>query len=629
MTRFENGVQGRLTVPIARDFRALRRSSKHVSAWISSFSQREGPHELKAEWTPVRDCPFLPLCPVVRGRDRLGLNSTFMNPVQFVVFVLVGILMAGRGIADDRLGDQLGTVRFEVGGPADVQDHVVRGVKLLHHMMYPEADREFARAAEVDPECAFAWWGRAMTLIHPLWPDAPTDAERAQGTKFIQRGLAIDSATPRERAYLETMAVYFGEKVTGDYPSRLKALDAAWMSLAQRYPEDLDAKAFSALFHLAPARFLPKDKSHRLQLEAAAWAQQVLAKIPDHPGAQHYKIHAFDFPLLADRALEVCDSYSGIAPDVPHALHMPTHIFTRRGLWAKSIEFNLRSAAAARKLGETAGALNGHYPHALDYLVYAYLQSGQYAKADAIRRQIETLKGPYAPVQPTAMAFAFAAIPARYALERQAWADAARLPLHQPKEFPWSAEYLNCDSIVYFARAIGAARSGQQEQAKHEIEQLEQVRQTLAAGKKAAYWTAQAETQSLAARAWVALAEKKSDEAVALMEKAVQLEATSDKEAVTPGEVLPAGDLLGDMLLELGRTSEALTAFEAVLAASPNRLNTLYGAGLAAERAGNKEKARSYYSQLLEVASAGDRGVERIEHARQYVSGTQVARLEH
>lgn len=529
-----------------------------------------------------------------------------------------------RSLADhplgDKLGDQLGTVRFDVTGKPEAQEHVKRGVKLVHHMMYPEADREFAAAVVADPACALAHWGRAMTLIHPLWPDAPTEAERKQGAEQVRRGLACPPATPRERAYLETLDRYFGEAATGDHVARLMVLDEAWAELADAYPDDLDAKAFSALYHLAPARFIAKDKSHRLQLEAAAQLQTVLAKIPDHPGAQHYKIHALDFPLLADRALEVCDSYGSIAPDVPHALHMPTHIFTRRGIWDKSIEFNRRSADAARKLGQNAGALNGHYPHALDYLTYAYLQRGQYREADAVRRQVSSLNGPYSAVQMTSMAFAFAAIPARYALERQAWSEAAELPLHQPAAFPWGKQYLNCDSVVHFARAIGAARSGRLDAARAEIAEQERVRRELAAAKRERYWLAQAETQLLAARAWVKLAEKNTDEAIALMRRAVELEATTDKEAVTPGEVLPAGDLLGDMLLEADRPADALAAFEAVLAASPNRLNTLYGAGLAAERLGDKAKARKHYEQLAQVAADGDAGLERVEHARAFLA---------
>jgi tetratricopeptide (TPR) repeat protein len=545
-----------------------------------------------------------------------------MKPTRLLaIATLLGAIFGSLDArADHPLGAQLGTVRFAVRGNEEAQAHVVRGVKLVHHMMYPEADREFAAAAAADPACAFAHWGRAMTLIHPLWPDVPTAAEVKQGAEHIQRGVACRDLTARERAYLETLDQYFAAPGAADHPARLKLADVAWASLAERYPDDLDAVAFSALYHLAPARFVAKDKSHRIQLEAVAQLQKVSAQIPDHPGAQHYKIHAFDFPLLADRALEVCDTYSAVAPDVPHALHMPTHIFTRRGLWDKSIDYNLRSAAAARKLAEAAGATNGHYLHAMDYMAYAHLQRGEYTKANAIRQQLLALNGPYSPVQLSAMAFSFAAVPARCVLERGAWAEAAELPLHQPAAFAWGKSHLNCDSIVRFARAIGAIRSGRLDAARAELVEQEKIQRELSAGQRQSYWTAQAETQLLATRAWLQLATGSKDEALALMRRAAEIEAMTEKEAVTPGEVLPAGDLLGDMLLELDRPADALAAFEAVLAASPNRFNSLYGAGQGAERGGNKTKALEYYRQLLQVAPDADARLERVEHARAFIA---------
>ena len=551
---------------------------------------------------------------------------TRMPAYPSTCFAVLLFALALPGHADDGIGNQLGTVRFEVSGTPEARGHVVRGVKLLHHMMYPEADQEFAAAAEADPACALAWWGRAMTIIHPLWPDAPTAAEHKLGADLIQKGLACPALTPRERGYLEVLNVYFGSPDAADYPARLRDLDRAWANLSDRHPADLDALAFSALYHLAPARFVAKDRSHRVQLEAARRLQAVVTKIPDHPGAQHYKIHAYDFPLLADRALEVCDTYSGIAPEVPHALHMPTHIFTRRGLWEQSIDYNQRSARAARKITQSTGLLSSHYPHAYDYLAYAYLQTGRYAQAAAVRDELLALNGPYSPVQRAAMSFAFAAAPARYALERQAWAEAAALPLHKPAAFPWSRNELNCDSIILFARAIGAARSGRLDDAKAHIAELDQVHRELAASKKPAYWASQAETQALAVRGWVAFAEKNPDEAVALLRRAVELESNSDKEAVTPGEVLPAGDLLGDLLLELKRPAEALAAFEAVLASSPNRLNTLFGAGLSAEQTGDPVKATRYFEQVVAVAANADAGIERVDYARAFAKrGTPIA----
>lgn len=546
-----------------------------------------------------------------------------MKRASFFSVTVTALLLSGLSVANlpaDKLGQQLGTIRFDVSGTNAARDHVVRGVKLLHHMMYLEADREFAAAIASDPDCALAYWGRAMTITRPLWPDSPTPAELKQGLDFVRSGLARNPKSPREREYLQVLEKYYDQTPAQGYPAGLKLLDEGWAQLASKYPNDLDAAAFSALFHLAPARFVAKDKSHRIQLEAAKAIQQVLAEIPDHPGAQHYKIHAFDFPLLADRALEICESYGAIAPDVPHALHMPTHIYTRRGLWEKSIDFNRRSADAARKINEKAGEVVLHYPHALDYLVYAYLQRGQYQAADAIRQEVLAMPGPYHSANRSGIAFAFAALPARTMLERHDWAGAAQLQLHQPASFPWNASALHCDSIVRFARAVGAVRSGQLDMARGEIQQLEELNRQIAATYKVSYWISQAETQLLAARAWLKLKEGDGNNALTLMRRATELETKADKEAVTPGEVLPAGELLGDMLAELQRPAEALAAFEAVLEGSPNRLNSLYGAARAAESAGDVKKAASYYRDYTKLVEAADPEVRGRQDAKAFLT---------
>lgn len=551
-----------------------------------------------------------------------------MRAPPLIAIFCAALLPLAADDSKDALGQQLGTIHFDVSGNDAARAHVVRGVKLLHHMMYIEADREFVHAAEADPDCVLAPWGRAMAIIHPLWPDAPDAAELEKGASYVQSALARAPRTPRERAYLRPMEAYYRDGRQRDVPTRLKATDEAWAQVAAEFPEDLDAAAFSALFHLAPARFLPKDKSHRIQLEAAATLQQILAKIPDHPGAQHYKIHAFDFPLLADRALEICDQYGSIAPDVPHALHMPTHIFTRRGQWAKSIEFNLRSADAARKLSEAAGTTNGHWTHALDYLVYAYLQRGQFQKAEAIRQQVLAFAGPFHAANRTAMAYAFAAIPARCALERGDWPAAARLEVRQPAAFLWGDDFLHCESIVRFARALGAARSGQLDAARREIAELERLGQRIIAAQPRSYWAVQSETQLLAARAWVALHEGKRDDALTAMRRAAELEAATDKEAVTPGEVLPAGELLGEMLLQLGRARDALAVYQSVLEVSPNRLNTLRAAARAAVDAGDAMRARSYYEQVADVGSDADESCAAVKEAKAFLATKPAARSE-
>jgi tetratricopeptide (TPR) repeat protein len=539
-----------------------------------------------------------------------------MHLRPLVLFCLAAVLFSVHGHAQS--GESLGTIHFDVSGKEPARAHVIRGVKLLHHMTYTEAEREFTAALAADADCALAHWGRAMTIVHPVWPDEPNAAELKRGWEEVQAGLARTPKTPRERAYFGPVEAFFRDGANRTHAVRLQAMDEAWARVAAEFPDDLDAAAFSALFSLGPVRYLPKDKSHRVQLTAAALVQKVLAQIPDHPGGQHYKIHAFDYPLLADRALEVCDAYGNLAPGVPHALHMPTHIYTRRGLWAKSIELNLRSAEAARKIGGGAGAANHNGLHAFDYAVYAYLQRGQYREADAIRRKVAALPGPFSGSN-AAMAFAFAAIPARYALERQAWAEAAQLPLRQPASFPWTDAFPHCDSIGHYARAIGAARSGQLEVARAAIAELERLHGRLAATQRTSYWTSQAETQLLAARGWLQFKEGNAAEAVTRLRRAAELEASADKEAVTPGEVLPAGELLGDLLAEIGRSGEALAAYEAVLEVSPNRFNSVHGAARSAELAGDAKKAAGFYRTLLEIAVDADAGNERVERARKFL----------
>ena len=518
-------------------------------------------------------------------------------------------------------GEKLGTVQFEVTGDAFTREHVVRGVKLLHHMMYPEADREFAAVVAHDPDCGFGYWGRAMALIHPLWADIPDSHELQLGLGYMQAGAARTLHTTRERAYLATMDAFFRPGPEHSLPERFQAADAAWSAAVARLPGDLDAVAFGALYHLAPARYLPKDKSYRRQIETVTTLDGILAKIPDHPGALHYKIHALDFPLLAGRALEVCDAYGEVAPDVPHALHMPTHIYTRLGQWDKSIEFNERSAAAARLLIRNDGLVSSHLPHALDYLAYAYLQRGQYEKARVIAREIAAVTGPYQVPNRPAMAFAFASVPARLALEQQDWLAAAGLPLHQPADFPWGEKYLYCDSIVRFARALGAIRGGDQGAARLELTELEALNRRLTAVIPGSYWAAQAEVQVLTLRGWLAQSENHPEEALAALRHAVEIEASTDKEAVTPGEVLPAGEQLGDLLNEQHRPHEAQAAFEAQLAVSPNRLNSLYGAAHSAELAGDAAAALRLYRVLLGTTVFADPGNPRLEHARAFLAG--------
>lgn len=553
---------------------------------------------------PLLVCALAPLCACSREKPTAAASSAHDLAVS----------------QPSPMGDQLGTVRFTVTGNAAAQRHMERGLKLLHHMTYAEADQEFAAALAADPDCVMAYWGRAMTIIHPLWPDAPNETRLHAGWEFVRTAQEHGAPTPREAAYLATLATYFANGWERTEKERVIAADKAWAKLHAEYPDDLEAACFYALFHLAPARYLPKDGSYRTQLESGAIVEHILAEIPDHPGAQHYKIHAYDFPALAGRAVEVCGSYGTIAPQVPHALHMPTHIYTRRGQWAESIALNLRSADAALQLSANAGGLNVEYLHALDYAVYAYLQRGQYREAEAVRDKVLAFDGQYLPTNIAAGAFAFAAIPARCALEQQHWAEAARLEPRRPGSFPWDARFIAHESIVYFARAIGALRNGDATAASADIAAHAQLAAQIAAKFPKTYWDAQARTQQLAMQAWLAFAGGRSAEALPLMRDAAQIEATSDKEAVTPGEVLPAGELLGDMLVETQHFDEAVAAYETVLERSPNRFYSLHGVGHAAELAGDRTKAAEYYQRVVAVAVPDAPESARLQHAKAFLA---------
>ncbi len=372
-----------------------------------------------------------------------------------------------------------------------------------------------------------------------------------------------------------------------------------------------EAALFSALALIATASGAADGLDRRV--DAGSIAEAVLQAIPDHPGAHHYVIHAFDMPSLADRALPVARRYGNVAPDNSHALHMTSHIFTRRGLWGESITYNTRAADLA---GPVDGAVSGPRLHAIDYLVYARLQRGE---DDAAREVLDGVNAIDGPIEDHAAAiYALAAVESRLALERHRWADAADVKVRQPAAVAWD-RYPHLEAIPWFARALGAAHTGDLQAARRSAERLAEL-ETAAAGVPDAYdWAAQVRIQRMGALAWIALAEGRTDEAVSLMTEAAELEATTEKNPVTPGGVLPAGELLGDMLMELNRHVEALEAYTAELERTQNRFNSLYGAGLAAETF-DREIAAGYYYQLLEVAGTEVTRLAPLEHAEAFLA---------
>jgi tetratricopeptide (TPR) repeat protein len=520
-------------------------------------------------------------------------------------------------IQKDTYGDQLGTVQFPMSCNDAAKPQVERGVALLHHMTYEGARAAFAAATRTDPDCAMGYWGQAMTYIHPLWSDAPSKEDFERGQALVGEAIVHGQKTDRENAYIAAVGVYYEQGWNKNETTNLQSFEAEWEKVYRRFPEDIEAACFYALAHMATAS--PGDKTYTKQKQAGTIAEKVLAQVSDHPGAHHYMIHAYDYPSLAPKALNVAHSYGEIAPNIPHALHMPTHIFTRVGLWQESIIMNKRSAAAALK--HPAGSeVSLHYPHALDYLVYAYLQQADDHKA---RQVMEELLIPDGSFQThIAASYTFTAIPARFALERQQWAEAAVLEPRLPNNYPIE-NFPAMEAITYFARALGAARSGNVKMANQALEKLTALHKK--AEKTSAYWAKQVEIQRLSAVAWIMYQEGRIKEALNVMQKAAELESSTEKHPVTPGEILPARELLADMLLDMRRYREALTEYETALKRSPNRFNSLYGAGLAAELGNDKSRAVLYYKKIIEITESAKTDRERLKHAKLYLSQNRVS----
>jgi hypothetical protein len=518
--------------------------------------------------------------------------------------------MYGCKPAEEPTVPPLGKVFFPISCSATEQSKFERGLALLHNMMYAQAEKEFAAVAEGDPACAMAWWGIAMTQLHPLWRES-NEGELKRGWEAVEKAKALNAPTERERAYIASLEAFYKDWKGSDHPTRIAAWEVAQEKVHRAYPEDIDAAAFYALAHLATA---PKgDKTFAHQKKAGALMEKLLTEAPEHPGLYHYTIHAYDNQMLARRAVDVARGYYKLAPDVPHALHMPTHIFVRLGLWSDVIDWNVRSAAAAERQS-VGGATSLHYIHAMDYLMYAHLQQGQDKMAEDVLHKINTVKKYQ---DSFASAYGIAAAQARYPLERRQWTDAAALEARTHGSFPWD-KYPWYESITYFARGLGAARSGDVAAARKAVEKLDVFyERSVNAGQE--YWAVLVDAQRKTVAAWAALAKGEKEQALKTMREAADIEDSVDKHPVTPGAVLPARELLGDMLVELDKPAEAMEAYEANLKISPNRFNSLYGAGHAAERAGDPNKARSYNSRLVQLAEKADSERPAIKEAKQFL----------
>ncbi|WP_139304860.1 tetratricopeptide repeat protein [Microbulbifer marinus] len=507
--------------------------------------------------------------------------------------------------------DNIGKVEFENSCDKAVTVQINHALALLHHMMYEQATEAFADIAKQDPTCALAPWGIAMAAFHPLWAP-PSEEELARGSDAIHRAQQLKPGTEREKSYIDAAAAFYRDWSPAKHRERLHEWSAAQAKIHRQYPDDVDAGAFYALSLLASAPM--DDRSYRQQKQAGALLKQLYRDNPSHPGVNHYTIHAHDNPAMAAEALTIARGYDKIAPEVPHALHMPTHIFVRLGLWPDTIDWNIRSAAAARK--QPAGnATSLHYFHALDYLMYAYLQQGRDAKAEAVLEQVLSANNPQ---DAFAAAFGIAAARSRYPLERHAWQEAAALSPVSHGNFPWQ-KYPWVQAMVYFARGIGAARSGDVSAANTAADRLDELYHHTVEAKED-YWAALVDSQRQAVRAWSRFSDGDSQGAITLMRKAAAEEDGLEKHPVTPGPLLPARELLGDMLLAAEQPEGALQAYKKSLELYPSRFNGLYGAALAAQAVGRKADTEKYYRRLLEIADAEASQREALQQARKFLS---------
>jgi len=488
----------------------------------------------------------------------------------FAMLLVLGSLPRGLRAQDDHAHDgpppeRLGRVDFPDGCRPAVHARFERAVALLHSFWYEEAARTFAAVGEADSTCALAEWGMAMSTLHPLWTP-PTPEEQAAARLHAARAVALSRPGTRPRAYAEAIAAYYRGDGVPDR-TRLAAYERAMAGVARRWPADEEARIFHALALIALGQLDAGDSTYARQREAGRILEPLFRRHPDHPGLAHYLIHAYDSPPLARRGERAADRYAAIAPSVPHAQHMPSHIYTRIGAWDKAIASNRRSVDAARgfEVSRLSGALWDQDAHALDYLAYAYLQLGRVAEVREIAARVAQVRATFPP-NSLITDYALAAIPARLALERDDWQAAARLPIRS------APAWRGTEGITHFARALGAARLGNSAAARAEVDTLGQLEQRLAAvGGLQAYWSTQVRVQRLAAGAWVDLLAADTTAALRAAVSAADLDDATAKHPVTPGAVLPARELYGDLLAAVGRRSEAVAAYQQTLARQPGR----------------------------------------------------------
>ena len=528
----------------------------------------------------------------------LSCDNTTSGPPKEVISQLN--LKKGDLISCGVKDPQFGVAEFETSCEEKTKEDFNLAVELLHSFEYDESEKVFAKIIDQSPGCAMAYWGIAMSNFHPLWTP-PNEAELQKGAKAIDIAKAIPKKSEREAGYINAIGLFYKDWKKTDHYTRCVNFEKAMEKLHGSYPEDPEAAIFYALALNAAAS--PSDKTYKKQKKAAEILNALYTDAPNHPGIIHYIIHTYDYPELATLALPAARKYASVAPSSAHALHMPSHIFIRLGLWQESINSNQQSMDAAKCYAQSAG-IKGHWDeelHGLDYMVYAALQKGENNLA---KKQVDYLNS-ITEVYPVnfKVAYAFAASPSRYLLENKNWREAAILEL-RPSNFGWN-KFPWQEAIVHFTRLLGAAHLRNIDSAKAELTTLNRLRDTLEK-QKDNYASKQVAIQIKGGEAWIEFALGNSAKALDLMNLAAAMEDSTGKHPVTPGEVLPARELLGDMYFALNENEHALSAYEAVLAKAPNRFNSLYGAGKAAQKLGNQEKAVAFYEQLLSLKNSAD-----------------------
>lgn len=489
---------------------------------------------------------------------------------NFFLLLLALAMASSQDIHGHRSSEHLGKVSFPTSCIPAVQEEFDRGVALLHSFAYSAAGEAFQGVAKRDPRCAMAHWGIALSYFHQLWEPPVASAILPTAQKEILEAQQIGAATEREIGFIRALALIYQDAATVPYHTRAANYEHAMGDLAARNREDVEAQVLYSLALLANAS--PADKTHTKQKQAADILEPLGGRFPQHPGIPHYLIHAYDNAELAKRGLEAARAYSQVAPSAPHALHMPSHIFTRLGLWDDSIRSNMAARAAARQQGDTGEEL-----HAMDYLVYAYLQMERDGDAAQVIQELQSM--PNLDERDFKIAYASTAMPVRYAVERRQWADAAAMvpPTGAPPQVV---------AIAVWARGMGLARSGRAAEAEKDVEQLRQIEGQLRTSGKD-YWATQTSILLREVAAWSAQAEHRSEEAVAMMRQVADDEDAVEKLPVTPGPIVPAREQLGDLLLEQNQPGLALKEFQAALKDAPGRHGSLQGVS-AADRASKK-----------------------------------------